>query len=180
MRFRDIATAALVGVLLGCADAGLEDLKSFVELDLPPLLSDEPVDADVTRSGWCESMVPRRNPFESAHSTGTLVAPSEEPDPGRPRQPLERFPLAGLSMVGTLSGRGGTFALVRDPDGVTHAVAAGDYLGRDHGRITAVHEREIRLDELVAEGAGFRRRSRSIALVEFGSRGTDSGDTDVD
>ena len=84
-------------------------------------------------------------------------------------------------MVGTLAGRGKTLALIRDPSGITHPLAVGDYLGRDHGRITAIRASGIDILELVEDGqGGWTARARAIALnvprdPADGSEKTDEG-----
>ena len=51
---------------------------------------------------------------------------------------LAEFPLAQLRMAGSLSGRGVLHALVEAPDGYVQRIAAGDVLGAERARVTAV------------------------------------------
>lgn len=48
---------------------------------------------------------------------------------------------------------GAGFALLRASSKV-HRLTVGDYLGPDHGRVTAIHERSIELVELLPDGQG--------------------------
>ncbi|MCE2424484.1 MAG: pilus assembly protein PilP, partial [Pseudomonadales bacterium] len=116
-----------------------------------------------------------RNPFERASRSAAGVAQANGPDPTRTPEPLEQHPLGRLQMVGTLAGRGALYALVRDPNGQTHRVTAGDHLGRDNGRIVAVHGDRVELVELVTDGTGWRRRPRSLAMETGDPASNDGG-----
>ena len=107
----------------------------------------------------------RRSPFEPSHAGAAALAD------GRQRQPLERFHLAQLRMVGTLAAGGANYALVADPTGTIHRVAVGDYLGADNGRVTEIGRRAIALRETVpGDQAGPRARPRTLALATRDSR----------
>jgi type IV pilus assembly protein PilP len=107
-----------------------------------------------------------RDPFglsadeqELANNTGP------HPDPNRPREPLESFPLDGLKMSGTLGSAKSMEGLVRDPDGVVHRVHVGNYLGQNNGHVIGIGEDHIDLVELVTNGAGgWMERQATIAL----------------
>ena len=166
MRFRfGLATPLIAAALAGCGDAGMADLRSLVEREVEhprPVAATAP---DRVLAGVFDyAAVAERNPFEPyTDSVGGQA--SAAPDPARTRHPLERLPLGRLEMVGTLGGRGALLALIRDPTGITHPLAVGDYLGRDHGRIRRVGAAGIDIVELVADGrGGWVRRLRAIAL----------------
>ncbi|ONH54439.1 type IV pilus assembly protein PilO [Pseudomonas cedrina] len=90
--------------------------------------------------------------------------PSRAPDLTRPRGILEGLALDQFEMVGTLSRGLQAFALLRASSRV-HRLAIGDYLGPDHGRITAIHERSIELMELFPDGQGaWLERPRTLLL----------------
>ncbi len=109
-----------------------------------------------------------RSPFEPLAEVGA-TRPADAPDPERAPGPLEVFPLGQLQMVGTLA-RGGRFhALVRDPHGITHLLAVGDYLGRDHGRIMAVRDTGIDIVELIdADRGSWSARHRILDMGDPG------------
>ena len=116
-----------------------------------------------------------RNPFERTSRSTTGAPQTDGPDPSRIPEPLEQHPVGRLQMVGTLAGRGSLYALVRDPNGRTHPATTGDYLGRDHGRIVAVHDDRVEFVELVADGTGWRRRPRSLAMETDDPASNDAG-----
>lgn len=90
--------------------------------------------------------------------------PARAPDLARPRGVLETLAVDQFEMVGTLSRGRQAFALLRAATKV-HRLAVGDYLGPDHGRVTAIHERSIELVELFPDGQGaWLERPRTLVL----------------
>ena len=107
-----------------------------------------------------------RDPFSNAFSDQSGGS-GPRPDPNRPKQTLEQFPLDSLVMVGTIGKGAGLVALVMAPDKVTYRVRPGVYLGQNDGRVTAVFEDRIELVELVPDGAGgWLERPATVALAE--------------
>jgi type IV pilus assembly protein PilP len=88
------------------------------------------------------------------------------PDSNRRREALENFELAELQYVGTLE-QESIWALVRAPDGVIHRVQTGNYMGRNHGKITSISDAQMELEEIVPNGrGGYIDRDTSVAAVE--------------
>ena len=99
----------------------------------------------------------RRSPFEPAvpaSGVARQAAAGPGPDAAREREFLENYSLNALRMVGSVHTGAGRFGLMTTPDGLLHRLATGDYLGRNHGRVVGISEREVRLVELVADGNG--------------------------
>lgn len=89
---------------------------------------------------------------------------SPAPDLSRPRGVLEGFAVNQFEMVGTLSRGAQTFALLRAASAV-HRLAVGDYLGLDHGRVTAIDDGHIELVELFPDEQGlWLERTRTLVL----------------
>lgn len=89
------------------------------------------------------------------------------PDANRVPEFLEGFPLDSLRMVGTVYQGNDLWALIRIPDGTIHRVRAGNYLGKNHGKITKVEEMRVTLQELVDNGfGGYKERENAIALSD--------------
>ena len=111
-----------------------------------------------------------RDPFsasaeERRQELADVAGNGEGPDKSRPPELLEKYPLDGLSMVGTLGIGDAIEGLVKDPEGVVHRVHKDNYLGQNYGRITTIAEDRIELVELVPNGAGgWMERQASIAL----------------
>jgi type IV pilus assembly protein PilP len=89
------------------------------------------------------------------------------PDLARRREPLESFPLESLTMVGTLERNKAVFALVRTPEKDIYQVRAGNYIGQDYGVIVGISDTDIKLRELVQDGAGdWTERTSSLQLQQ--------------
>ncbi len=137
----------------------LADLEAFVaEVKGRPGAEVEPVPEFVPYEGFVYSAASMRSPFvvpmvidaESA----TVLSQDVEPDFERPREPLESQSLTEMSMVGMLF-RGNKYeALVEDAFGEVHRVGIGNYLGRNHGRIENISERQANIIEIVPSGSG--------------------------
>ena len=88
------------------------------------------------------------------------------PDANRPKEPLEAYPLESLKMVGTLSQKGVTYALVR-ADSSVYRVKAGNYLGQNFGIVTDITDNQINLKELVQDASGdWTERKIALQMVE--------------
>ncbi len=162
------AAALLLTVVLvsGCSN-DMADLQSYID------------DVKARGGGRIESL-PQIKPYEtytyqvsgkrSPFFPVQQIAPSGQPTGPQPienrnKEYLEQFPLDSLEMVGTLVKEGQTFALVQTKDTLVHRVRTGDYVGQNDGRIVAVSESEISIEELVADGiGGFFNRSAAIGL----------------
>ena len=171
------AALALTGA---CGGTDLSDLEQLVAKTTEPSATSPPIPTAHGGSGFEYGAMTERSPFEPFAEVAGAGA-SQAPDPTRSPQPQELFPLGQLEMVGTLAGRGKTLALIRDPSGITHPLAVGDYLGRDHGRIAAIRPLGIDILELVEDGqGGWMARARTLDLnvprdTEDGSAKTDEG-----
>lgn len=171
-RYARASLALLVSVLLAGCGGGNEhgDLKQFMDevqkrppgrIDpLPPFEQVPPFSyqASNMRSPFEPPVVVKRVP-------GRQSGPQVKPDLNRPRQFLEQYPIASLTMVGTLAQGDRMYALVQDGDGGVHRVQRGDYLGTDHGKVEAIEETEIELIEIVPDGTGgWVQRGRTVPL----------------
>ena len=108
----------------------------------------------------------RQSPFEPSYPGAVVAAQGLQPDAARRRQPLERFRLEELRMVGTMASGATRHALVADPTGRIHRVSAGDYLGGNHGRIDRLQEDAVMLREIVrSSNGGWVWRPRSLPLA---------------
>src|SRR3954469_304414 len=97
----------------------------------------------------------------AARSTSKLA-----PDPNRPKEPLEAFPLESIQMLGTITQNQETFALVKAGTNL-YRVRKGNYLGQNFGVITAIDDAQIALKELVQDAGGeWVERSSALQLVE--------------
>lgn len=95
-------------------------------------------------------------------------APSSglQPDLARRREALEGFPLDSIRMVGHVSDRRGSFALLQ-AEGMVYQARVGNHAGQNYGVITRVSESEVKLKELVRDAAGeWTQRETALQLQE--------------
>ena len=81
----------------------------------------------------------------------------------------ERYvlPLENLRMVGTLAQNRDVFALIKTPDNNLFRVKKGNYLGQNFGVITEIDEANVKLKEIVQDGAGdWTERASTLQLQE--------------
>ena len=89
------------------------------------------------------------------------------PDLNRRKEPLEAYPLESLSMVGTLEKGKTLYALVKTPERDLYQVRQGMHLGQDYGVIVAISDTDIKLKDLVQDGAGdWSERSSTLNLLQ--------------
>jgi len=105
--------------------------------------------------------------IEVAAAGGTApVAGGRAPNPDRPKEPLEAFPLESIQMVGSLTQGRETFGLVKAGPNL-YRVHKGNYMGQNFGVITGIDESQISLQELVQEGSGeWIERASALQLQE--------------
>ncbi len=113
----------------------------------------------------------RRDPF-SQYIEEIRTAEQQDsgirPDIQRKREALEEFPLDSLKYVGTLEKKGIVWALVSAPDSTVYRVQVGNYIGTNYGQILEITETEIKLKEIIPNGAtgGWVDRLASLSLEE--------------
>ncbi len=168
MSARGLLPVVLVASLLGgCGGESHEDLRAWMrdqgknargKLDpLPQIRPYEP---------FAYNAFDLPDPFKPRKIEPTKSASKLAPDLMRRKEPLESYPLESLSMVGTLEKNKTVYALVRTPEREVYQVHAGNYLGQNFGVITNIGEGEIKLKELIQDGAGdWTERSSTLMLL---------------
>ena len=90
-----------------------------------------------------------------------------KPDSTRRKEELEAFPLEVLKMVGTVVMKSNLWGLVKADDGTIHRVQAGNYMGKNYGKIIRINTDKIELMEIVPDKPGtWREQQTSLALTE--------------
>ena len=111
------------------------------------------------------------DPFKPRKIEPTKGASKLAPDLTRRKEPLEAFPLESLTMVGTLEKNKAVYALVRTPERDVYQIRAGNYVGQNYGVVTGIVENEVKLRELVQDGAGdWTERSSTLQLQQADPR----------
>lgn len=149
-----------------------DDLSRYIsEVKSRPATPIPPIPPVRTYTPYKYEGLTGRDPFRESTSEGADEVAMNgnnsgpRPDFQRPREYLERFELDTLVMVGTFEKETSEWALVQDPDGVVHRVAQGNYMGKNHGKVTVITNDEISLSEFISDGVGgWLIREADIAL----------------
>jgi type IV pilus assembly protein PilP len=161
-----LALIAVVAITVAGCGGEMDDLLAYVDEvkarrggRIEPLPQIKPYETFTYRADNLRSPFLPDSPAASASPTGP------RPDARRSKEFLEQFPLDTLIMVGTLAREGRTYGLLQTQDGLVHRVLPGNYVGQNDGRIVAVNDAAIEVEELVPDGiGGFFKRSAAIGL----------------
>ena len=167
MRAAAICVCACLA-LAACGGSGHPDLDAWMKEQgktakgkLDPLPQIKPYDP------FTYNAFDLPDPFKPRKIEPTKGGGRLAPDFTRRKEPLESFPLESLLMVGTLAKNKTTYALVATPERDVFQVRAGNYLGQNYGVITEIGDSELKLKELLQDGAGdWTERSSSLQLQQ--------------
>ena len=165
-------TLGLVSVLLvGCSDAPDNDLRAWMS-DIRR--QSHPVPVEVPPGPVLEEFhyqaSGRLDPFDITKISASLIADPNiaglQPDTRRLREPLESFPLDSLRLVGSIRRQGQVVALV-EAEKIIHQVHLGSHLGPDMGKVIAISEGAIEIEEVVqVVGKTWAKRRARLVLQE--------------
>lgn len=168
---------AALGLMLSACGGEPEELAADLRevLQRPPAAI-EPLPAPYPTVGFSYAAQRLRNPFlpavAEAQGGRYRGLRGEGPDLSRQKQFLEGFGLEQFVMVGTLANANRAYVLLKGAGGV-HRLAVGDYLGLNHGRISAISDREVDVLELIPEGNGsWLTRPQTLTLTVHSPRET--------
>lgn len=166
-------TMTIVLVLTGCGDSAIADVKSWMEQvrrETRAMVSKLPAPKQFTpftydAKGTIDPYNPAKlmNAFAKAQTRSTNPI---APDPARPREALEAYPLDALKMVGTLEKTGLSYALLQADKTIYH-VKVGNYIGQNLGMVTGITEASVELKEVVQDAGGdWVERKAKLELQE--------------
>ena len=90
----------------------------------------------------------RRDPLEPLVKEVPPEALRPKPRaPERPPEPLERFDLAALKLVGIVWGNLGRKALIKAPDGKSYFATLETYMGKYSGKVIAIEDDHLVIEE---------------------------------
>ena len=167
-----IKTLALISILLaGCSEVSEHDLRTWMsetKRQSHPAPVESPPRPAVEEFQYQASG--RLDPFDltkiSASLSADLNARGLQPDTHRAREPLESFPLDSLRLVGNIRRQGQVVALV-EADKVIHQVHLGSHLGTDMGKVIAISEGAIDIEEMVQDtGNTWTKRRARLVMQE--------------
>lgn len=162
-----LASMLIVLGLAGCGDGGMEDLRNFVDTTGKDMQGKiEPLPEVKAYDPFTYNAFDLPDPFKP-RKLSTGGGGGMQPDLTRPKEPLEAFSLETLKMVGTLSKKGVTHAVIKTPDNSIYHVKKGNYVGQDFGLITQIRDGEVSLREIVQDSAGdWSERNSTLILQE--------------
>lgn len=169
--FRLTTIVSVILFQVGCSSSNNQDLVAFMEQTKAEASNQrriDPLPAYPPYVAVVYSAAGLRSPFDPPRSvvvTEVRGKESSAPDLARPKEFLERFNIAELSMVGTIEKEGVRWALVQDGSRSVHRVKVGNYVGQNYGQITDVRPTGIELIEIVVNGqGGWIERPRSLNM----------------
>ncbi len=162
----------LAALLAACGGESHQDLRTWMQEQgkgvkgkLDPLPQVKPYEP------FAYNAFDLPDPFKPRKIEPMKGASKLAPDLSRRKEPLEAFPLESLQMVGTLQRGKTTYALVRTTEKDVYQIKVGNYMGQNFGVVVDINDGEIRLKELVQDGAGdWTERSSTIQLAETDQR----------
>ena len=174
MNIARIMVVASVALLAGCGSATHEDLREWMAEQgkgakgrLDPLPTIRPYEP------FAYNAFDLPDPFKPRKIEPSKNASKLAPDLTRRREPLEAFPLESLSMVGTIEKGKALYALVKTPERDIYQVRQGNYLGQNYGVVVDISDSELKLKELVQDGAGdWAERSSALNLLPSDVKGS--------
>lgn len=168
-----VAGAALVTLLAGCSGdrSDLQEWMKSVRAEAKPVR--QRVNEPRVFEPYRYEDEGRDDPFSPARIASTDVDAKGRgsgltPDPDRPREPLEAWPLDSIRMVGYLANPQGSYVLLQ-ADRLVYQAGVGNYVGRNHGVITRVGEAGIQLRELVQDATGDWAERETTLQIDEGS-----------
>ncbi len=161
-------------VLSACGEADRADLVDFVEnahKDRKPEI--EPLPEIRLYEKFVYSASNLSDPFATSNllpsSSGGGATGGTGPDTNRRLEPLEKFSLADLMLVGTIQHSGELWVIIKAPDGTVHSVTTGDHVGDNFGRVVKIANSRVELIEMIlADGNRWVERG---AFLSFGGTG---------
>ncbi|WP_340121450.1 pilus assembly protein PilP [Methylobacter svalbardensis] len=169
-----ISCVFVMALLAGCGNDDFSDLTRYVsEVKARPKEPIKPLPEIKVIEPFMFKSEGLRDPFrpleqpEQTEGVDVSTGSSIRPDTARHKEELESFPLDGLKMVGTVDMKSALWGLVKASDGTIYRVKAGNYVGKNYGKIIRIVSDKIELMEIVPDKPGtWREQPASIALTE--------------
>ena len=168
---RALMVMPFMAVLVGCSEANLDQLERTLAdirqspVGQPPTIAVALPERQDLRYVHSDDRSPFLAPEAITQGSANRNEGALAPDRQRTPEPLERFPLQELRLVGTMRMAGRQVAMIASPDGSVTSVTQGNYMGTDYGRIADIGAQEIRVVERVfTQREGWQEREVTLAL----------------
>lgn len=169
---RYLLPACAILLLSACEEQATSELREWIEQtrrDMKPQVQTLPP-AETYPSFQYEAG-DRTDPFDlkklaAGYSAALLANGGLQPDLQRSREALENYPLESLKMVGSMRRSAQVLGLI-EVDKVIYQVRPGSHLGQNYGKVIAIGDDAIMLEELVQDANGnWTTRRAQLALQE--------------
>lgn len=168
MNWRRLCPAWTALLMAGCSAPGEDDLNAWME-SVRKRTHAAPVQSAVepVAAGFRYEPRERPDPFDLVRLSlsDEAAAAGEAPDMGRAREPLEAYALESLRLVGSLR-RGREAVALVEADRLIHQVRIGSHLGQDFGKVVAIGDDSVDIDELVRDSGGSWTRRRAQMILQ--------------
>jgi type IV pilus assembly protein PilP len=168
MHFNNYIFLLIAVLVAGCNsyNSNHDDLAAFLkQVDSMPSEDVEGVEKLAPPKEKQYTATKKRSPFADPLNYTILGNDKNKviPDFNRKKSELENFDLTTFIMVGSLNDKEEHWALVKpNNDSRIYNVTVGDYLGRNHGRITKIDDYAIHVTEIVPLGKSWVERNSVI------------------
>ncbi|MDC8832120.1 pilus assembly protein PilP [Alteromonas gilva] len=167
-----LASALVVGVLITGCSPQLDDLKSFtaqVKQNTKPRI--EPYPKFSQEPAFVYSAQEFRSPFTRPKmAQAPIVTESKinclQPDTSRQREPLETYGIDALSLTGSFYTNGHKWVLFKTNDGLLYQAKKGSRVGLFFGRISAIVDNNVVIQELVPDGTGCWQQKETTLTIK--------------
>lgn len=124
--------------------------------DMPPV-EEIPRLSNPNAEGWVYDPTSRRDPFRSYGGSVKVVGPGVTSTDDALLEPLQRFELSSVKVLGVLWDVSRPRALIEDPNKKVHTIYNQTKIGRNQGVVVAIREGEILVQEVFEEEGGPRK-----------------------
>ncbi len=167
-----LSSALFVALLLTGCSPQLDDLKSFtaqVKQNTQPRV--EPYPTFSQQPAFIYSAQDLRSPFTRPKAAqAPIVTQSKvnclQPDTRRQREPLEAYGIDALSLTGSFFTQGDKWVLFKTIDGGFYQAKKGSRVGLFFGRITAIVDNNVVIQELVPDGTGCWQQKETTLTIK--------------
>ncbi len=171
MNAKIVLTLLVLMILTGCSEtqSDLEVYIDQVKKRAPGRV--EPLPTFAPYETFVYAASGERSPFEPPVTAEQLLAglnvseSAVQPPANHIAQPLERFSMSDLTMIGHIELGDSLWGLIQDDSGSVHRVELGDLMGKNYGRVFSITSNSIELIEIVPNGPGsWIERPRTMTL----------------
>ena len=137
-----------------CGSRDMQDLESFIrDTKADSVGKVEPLPTLQSFEQYAYQGQDARDPFRPSIASVRTVPNSmlngSSISGARSAGELEHYSLESLSMVGIVNNKGQRWAIIKAPDGNIFRVREGNFMGKNHGKITKITDEMLEINEIV-------------------------------